>query len=1082
MSEFPEQQVRFIPRDIKASRVAADMAKRRHAAERKRKATEERTLELIHRIPITGKNASYNVTGWLRGEPDLVIPDEAVSNLRTLIEEEFSGRELAWATNFVAREFERGAQQHGWTVRPLPRVIRLAMPKSPMDPNAFARLEKADILRRHLLELLEDQENYLPDRLPALAMLCCVMFSAVLHQKKLLTMMQQIEDGLHMHENNVWVEWNNGTNWERVCLEPVSACLMIRLHAAIKEGLVDIKVFGSKSSAVATLRTILPSDLDRLSLDQLIRIARADWVYHLPPFLYHWAIGQQPSTVLPPDAWFRMFTRQQLLDPSKPESESEDAKRLPYTITPDEDKLSDHIWTDKYRNCLTIATKRETKLTPPKVVGELVKIQFAFDKRSLPYLIGGWLNELIISKRKKGQGLEVSSARTMLCYIDRRLHIAAGNRLPADLDRDGEWSDILDAISQSVSPRHRNNVNHALQSFHSYLIRKHGFTDLEDKLTSGADARVDANLITEHEFSFIPQRLGQRLVLHHARYCHIAALLGFRGKLRRSETWGLFLSDWRDGKFPEILCQPNDLRKLKTPSSRRRILLDGHFTAAEIELIREHVREISELAELHNIAPEAMPLFPHIDGYLENNEAKTEPIKMELLIDPIEEAMRRITGDSSLRYHHLRHSGANNEMSLGLSKDIGNATCLTIAPSVNVRERSDKFTKALLNNGQARQSLLWGISGATGHASPDTTMASYLHLCDWWLCVSCSTRQPDLNDNAKACLADIKVSHLRVQRHRSGADKNDLSHLVSLVASKYPNVAKEDETSARFRPYPTSPPQAIARTSPKANPTLLPSQLLPFLSIMDYQANDDHTAILNSEAQKYGINASVLKAWHHQAKELSHLPSRNHNKILMRTVSDVHIWRTYQKPLLPKLEQEYMLADRLYEAILAIGRNNPDAMSAWLEEFVRHRIAEFNCTWLTAPDKASEWLNILDRIIASANTDIYIKSHERTFALIHHHPSKQSWLSAEEQQQFWPTPPESFCISDKPVTTKNNVRLAGGAPNYGAMAVWLAPPKQIQMSADKKTVELTPYPKRISSTALNAAVFTVLCTAGRGFL
>ena len=666
-------------------------------------------------------------------------------------------------------------------------------------------------------------------------------------------------------------------------------------------------------------------------------------------------------------------------------------------------------------------------------------------------------------------------------------------------------------------------MNHALQSFHSYLVRQHGFAELEGNLSDGADARVDANLISEHEFGFISHHIRQRFTARHARYCHIAALIGFRGKLRRSEAWGLLLSDWRDRNIPEILCQPNHLRKLKTLSSRRRIHLDGHFTDSEIELVREHVREISEIAARHDIKPDAMPLFPPTDGPLPSGGTEIQPMEMRLLIDPIEEAMRRITGDSTLRYHHLRHSGANIEMSLCLSDDIPGTAHMVVAKNENTKARSARLRKALLNNEQARHPLLWSVSSAIGHASPDTTISSYLHLCDWWLFWSCLSRKIELNDRLLACLADISISILRVRRHRDGVTKNGISDLPSLLASQHTDLTMEADFSARFRPLPESPPPPIAPVSNFSQSRLPPSQFLSFLSRMEHPAPDGHASTLRFETLNLGIEAPTLNEWRRRATELSQLPSGNYRKKrLMHTTSGVNIWRMFHRPLRPRLEQEYLQADRLYDAILAVGRDAPDAMRAWLEEFVRCRIVDFNGVWLVDPEKALGWLDILDKIITAANADFFIEPHELISALVYHHPTRQSWLSAEEQQQYWPSPPRNILVSDVPVTIRKesklpktsgqnssgqpnvfgeeqlnvdeqlddqrddeqsqnqdkqfNVRLAGGSPVWGALMVWLAPPLKETISDEGEKI-IGPHSARVSSTALNAAVFTVLCTA-----
>lgn len=1076
MNGLQDGQVRFVPRAIRISRADTDTARRRDSAEMRRNKVEQRVLEFITELSNKPDGKNFDVQGWLRGEPGLTIPDEAVRRLRSLIEEEYSGRELAWANNFLARELESGIRLHGWIAQPIPRIIRLGMPKSPMTPITFEFLAQADRLRHHLLDLLENENSYSPEKLPGLAILCSVMLSAVLHQNKLLSMMQNIDRGLRWHERTVWVEWQPDHGWERVCLDPVSACVMIKLKAAMLDGKIDRTRWDTKGMVNEAIRPLLPKAIGVRSLRDLIRIARADWVYHLPPFLYQWAIGKQPSTVLPSDAWYRLLSRQQLsksVEPTKSKDIDQPENPLVLSSTGGESKFADDIWVGRYRKLLRQVSSKHNRLTPAQTQRNLLTELQQYDQRSLPYLMGSWLVDLIKARRSKGQGLRVSSARTMLCNIDRRLALMVGQRYPSDIEHENEWEELLESLAQSIRPTHRNNVVIALKSLHSHMVAQHGFTELDGVLSDGADARVDANFVSEIELNLVLCRLGQQLTARRANYCRVAALLGFRGKMRRSETWGLMLSDWKEGPIPEILCQPNSHRNLKTSSGRRRIILDGHFTPEEIRLMRTHVDEVARLAMQHGIAPDRMPIFPDHAELLSGVVSDVAPMNMRHLINPIEDAMRAVAGDASLRFHHLRHSGANNEVSLCLATDFEGMADLTIAPDEDVAMRSASLRKNLLNNDQARHALLRAVSASAGHASPETTLMSYLHLCDWWQSRACRSRELKLNDRINANLAGISVSSLRVRRNRSKDEFANLDEPLVILKRRMADLAEHFAPVVPCRPLPNYQSMSTLRSPDKENWHLPPSHFLPFLSRMNAAAPGKYEDILANEARAHDIPALTLKSWHERAQKLHELPRRNHNKmVLMRTDQVVDICRAFPSPRLPRLKQDSLHADRLYEAIINVGRDDPVCMREWLGSYVRDRIVEFNCAWLNRPDKAKGWLDMLARIIDCANTMHPIEPLERISALMYHHPTKKSRLDNQEQRRCWPAPPEGICESNHPVSSAHT-RLAGGAPEYGAMAVWLSPPTSIAQAEKPQA-----HPRRISSSALDVAVFCVLSTAG----
>jgi len=114
-----------------------------------------------------------------------------------------------------------------------------------------------------------------------------------------------------------------------------------------------------------------------------------------------------------------------------------------------------------------------------------------------------------------------------------------------------------------------------------------------------------------------------------------------------------------------------------------------------------------------------------------------EPIKMlnsDYIIKPMMGILRGITNDDNIRFHHLRHSFAN----WLLIRLLANSYPKIIDSNIQVFNHDEfnedkilKLNNELLYDGFKVRPILYQVANMLGHASPKTTLGSYIHLDDW---------------------------------------------------------------------------------------------------------------------------------------------------------------------------------------------------------------------------------------------------------------------------------------------------------------------------------------------------------------
>ncbi|MDR3739873.1 MAG: hypothetical protein P4L40_12745, partial [Terracidiphilus sp.] len=232
---------------------------------------------------------------------------------------------------------------------------------------------------------------------------------------------------------------------------------------------------------------------------------------------------------------------------------------------------------------------------------------------------------------------------------DSEYDILPRSRLSSD-DLEGIYRAALDEIDpEDDTPSVRRCLVESLRAFHEFLVRKHRVKPLLDTsmfLLHRFGSTVDANLITFEEYHEVlawldrnwPSNLDPAL----QPMARIMVILGFRCGLRRNEALAInWFAVCSGGPKPELLIQPYSGHRLKSSSAKRRLplslLMDG-----------EELKEILALALKRESAS---------SGSITEDQMFAG-VTARRLLPVIHKAMRAVTKDPSIKYHHLRHSFA----------------------------------------------------------------------------------------------------------------------------------------------------------------------------------------------------------------------------------------------------------------------------------------------------------------------------------------------------------------------------------------------------------------------------------------
>lgn len=351
------------------------------------------------------------------------------------------------------------------------------------------------------------------------------------------------------------------------------------------------------------------------------------------------------------------------------------------------------------------------------------------DSDPIAQLLNEWCRFMASRPSTAGNRLKASTIRRYLTSV--------GKRLPGLVDSDNvarlssaELEGLYEAIlDDAPSLGERRRMGAGLREFHHFLCVQHHAEPLQKASgvlgTGSMLAPVDANLISFDEYEAARQHVrGQDLELVHRdlpTVCDLMLILGFRCGLRRMEALRLRIGDHHSLGVAATRITPHSDRTLKTLSSKRTLPTQALFSDDELALLHEwQARRRSQ--EQENPFSQAMFGIP---------DRSWRYVPEETVIEPIHRALRAVTGDPRLRFHHLRHSfGSWTYLRLVLGTHSAKNVLFEHQPlTQQVLDQASDF-RAALNLANRCRSDAHAVASLLGHSGPDISLLHYIHTVD----------------------------------------------------------------------------------------------------------------------------------------------------------------------------------------------------------------------------------------------------------------------------------------------------------------------------------------------------------------
>lgn len=491
--------------------------------------------------------------------------------------------------------------------------------------------------------------------------------------------------------------------------------------------------------------------------------------FEAPGHMYQFLCGESISVSIPHKQWIRFHSDHALALESLGQQEPLGATLNALEINlsePADAEFSPRAFTREIRQIHTEVSSLEVpgnRLPSTFYKQELVKrIHNTLQGQANPWpincqLIIAWLLHLCSYGTRQKKNLRYSTIQKYVNLVLRALLEARPETNFLDLDA-ADFESLYQDILERESDKLRPYVAGRLVEFHAFLEQAYACDPVEwSAIFGGADVKKqelfpDANMISEAEYLRIINLLSEHPGFNEQQRLQLVAMMvfGYRFGLRFGEAYKLLHRDIQ--VYEEqitIIVRCNLFADDKTSSSRRVVPQLENFSTLERETINKITLAAGVAAEKDSLAP----IFFALQG-----ERSLE--RKSLLSSVLGKVIRAATGDTSLRFHHLRHSWATRMYAYQFQKNGFGSSSLA-STSINTA-----WWASLLGHHEA-QIPLTSISVALGHSSEATTLCSYIHSMDLGACQLYNLEEYNFSNTAIAyALGGVSEAVVRQKKSR----------------------------------------------------------------------------------------------------------------------------------------------------------------------------------------------------------------------------------------------------------------------------------------------------------------------------
>src|SRR5690554_74311 len=621
-----------------------------------------------------------------------------------------------------------GKELNLWTFD-IPKVVILApREKNPINPERFNLLPKARLWQEAFHAAVRDVNVEDEDLIWGQLLLSAVFYGGLINSQLLIALIKSILGTERFHLGKRYLDlrptWqgHEEVEYRRWFFDPLTELISVKYQKKLL--VADTSEISSKWIIKRVNKTLarhlskqeLPSGitdfLDAVSVRYSLR---------LPPFLVSYAERKSLSHSLKVSAWERLSKIGTLTQ----EHGEINLSQWQKTIKIDDSDETLSFFYDKklaeIRSCLKTDRADIARRNLTLLMGDNEPTDYY-------YLLSDWLKSLLGKGRRRAP-LKVSTLRGYLSSIGRRL-AEVFNEQSLSLMQAEELEDVYTIVLDSLESRGlRRKVAKVILQFHLFIADKYQVPEIQYHQTLGVSNSpipVDANLIWVDEYYQILTFIEKsNLIEIHPDLSEIAQLLftlGYRCGLRRMEALKLRIVDFQNGHKAHLIVRPHHDRRLKTKNSQRLIPLYALLTEDELNRL-ENWRAKRVKQEVHSSNSEYLFAIP---------SKNFDSVPQDLVFPILHTAMRTVTGDANLRYHHLRHSFGSLTLLKLMASDYKAPLHFfeNMPKQKDEIERSAEFRNRLLPVLGPSRKYLYAVGRLLGHSGPDISLEHYLHVLD----------------------------------------------------------------------------------------------------------------------------------------------------------------------------------------------------------------------------------------------------------------------------------------------------------------------------------------------------------------
>lgn len=634
------------------------------------------------------------VPGAIEGKPNLSFADTDTSTVFEALHQSTPPKALRKTHNFLVKGLENGHEKLKWRVTiPSPLVTVVRKPPR-VTTSSFSDLHRWDALvEAHdtMPSVKNLSDNALRKWLVGRWLFQLIREGALLHKRYLEQMPEAFEQGLSFASGTGFltladciqsanageeekeqdeasddnpppeppsetpIEKELRFHYRRLYLSPMSQLLLLNTYQDIGNAWPRTASKSRVSVEQCLMFYIkhIAVDTPPASISILLTMARTASALDMPPLLTHYASKADSSLSLRPSSWQRLLNGNVLIAHSIDNKDEDEDVYVDFQTT----HQASTSPSDQLKQLRQLQQCFSASLVGQTGRREAIDNINAFLEVSnsngvMVTMLANWCKKLMQKGGRVKSKLVASTAETYLSTIARPLvaHQPFGDVQAASAD---EWEALYENVLNSAkNPTSRAKMRNRLNEFHHFLVDSYAFPHIDLDSAQAEKQRVDVNIIT-------PAELRRALALietsrqpeRFRTMQKLALILGYRLGIRRSECAGLQIKDvaylFENDPFGgEIIIRSNDYRKGKSYSATRRLPLWLLMPEEQRDLINWVKRRQGEITT-QQVTKQLLFCRSGNGRLLLEDKA---------LFQPIQIALKTVSGDHTLRYHHLRHS------------------------------------------------------------------------------------------------------------------------------------------------------------------------------------------------------------------------------------------------------------------------------------------------------------------------------------------------------------------------------------------------------------------------------------------